>query len=186
MDTKTCRKCGIPKSLDEFPKAARCKGGRSARCRTCKSARMKEYRHRKIAEDPIGFRQKENEKSTAYGRKHPEKTLLSNARARARKENLPFLITEQDVVIPTYCPALNLELKRGVKKLTSASPTLDKVIPSLGYVPGNVAVISHRANKLKNDATFEEVAGLYRWWSSIRKSDEIADIHNQGKSSNSG
>jgi len=147
---------------------------------------MKEYRHRKIVEDPIGFRQKENEKATAYGRKHPEKTLLSNARTRARKENLPFSITEQDIVIPIHCPALNLELKRGVRKLTDVSPTLDKIIPVLGYVPGNVAVISHRANKLKNDATFEEVEGLYNWWSSVRKSNEIADIHNERQGNNPG
>lgn len=179
METKTCRKCDIEKSIDDFPKAARCKGGRSARCRTCKSERMKEYRHKKLREDPVGFRQKENEKATAYGRKHPEKSLLSNARTRAKKEGLPFSITEKDIVIPSACPVLNLVLKRGIKKLQINSPTLDKLIPEFGYVPGNVAVISHRANKLKNDATFEEVEGLYKWWSSIRKSDEIVDIHNQ-------
>jgi hypothetical protein len=39
-------------------------------------------------------------------------------------------------------------------------PSLDRVIPALGYVPGNVRVISFRANRLKQDATAEEVAAI--------------------------
>ena len=35
--------------------------------------------------------------------------------------------------------------------------SLDCIIPELGYVPGNVAVISRRANTIKNDATIEEL-----------------------------
>lgn len=40
------------------------------------------------------------------------------------------------------------------------SPTLDKIIPALGYVPGNVWVISHRANTIKSDASLEELKTL--------------------------
>lgn len=40
------------------------------------------------------------------------------------------------------------------------SPSLDRVIPELGYVPGNVIVISWRANNLKRDATIEELEAV--------------------------
>ena len=43
------------------------------------------------------------------------------------------------------------------------SPTLDKTIPALGYVPGNIAVISWRANRLKNNGTLEELEALVEW-----------------------
>jgi hypothetical protein len=40
---------------------------------------------------------------------------------------------------------------------------LDRVIPELGYVPGNVAVISLRANTMKQDATAAELRVLADW-----------------------
>ena len=36
------------------------------------------------------------------------------------------------------------------------SPSLDRIVPELGYVKGNIRVISNRANHLKSDATLEE------------------------------
>ncbi len=38
--------------------------------------------------------------------------------------------------------------------------TLDRVVPSLGYVKGNVRVISFRANRLKNNATIDEIRAI--------------------------
>jgi hypothetical protein len=45
----------------------------------------------------------------------------------------------------------------GAGGVTFNSPTLDRTIPDLGYVPGNIDIISQRANVIKNDATPEEV-----------------------------
>jgi hypothetical protein len=41
-------------------------------------------------------------------------------------------------------------------------PTLDRVDPVCGYVPGNVWVISWRANRLKQDASLDELRMLAR------------------------
>lgn len=38
-----------------------------------------------------------------------------------------------------------------------SAPSIDRIIGEFGYVKGNVSVISHRANKLKSDATLEEM-----------------------------
>jgi len=43
------------------------------------------------------------------------------------------------------------------------SPSLDKLIPELGYVKGNITVMSVRANRIKNDATRQEIELLLHW-----------------------
>ena len=35
-------------------------------------------------------------------------------------------------------------------------PSLDRIVPKKGYVEGNIAWISNRANVIKNDGTAEE------------------------------
>lgn len=40
---------------------------------------------------------------------------------------------------------------------------LDRLVPALGYVKGNVAFISRRINRLKNDATLQELERLVEW-----------------------
>lgn len=42
------------------------------------------------------------------------------------------------------------------------SPTIDKIIPNLGYVKGNVWVISAKANRMKSNATVEELELLVK------------------------
>lgn len=53
-----------------------------------------------------------------------------------------------------------MPLVRAEKMHAPNSPSLDKFKPALGYMPGNIAVISFRANQLKGDATLEELCGV--------------------------
>ena len=87
----------------------------------------------------------------------PAYFLWQNAKHRAKRDGLPFDIKPEDIVIPTHCLVLGTELRFGSKKPTDNSPTLDKVIPALGYVRGNIQVISFRANSIKRDATAKEL-----------------------------
>jgi hypothetical protein len=80
-----------------------------------------------------------------------ENQLLASARYRAVHSGIPFSITLNDIAIPKYCPLLGLLLKTTKGRLSNNSPTLDKIIPSKGYVKGNVWVISHKANRMKSD-----------------------------------
>lgn len=84
---------------------------------------------------------------------------LSAARARARRSEIPFELTIDDVPeVPDICPILGLKLVprqgRGGKP---NSPSLDRVVSAKGYIPGNIHWISCRANKIKSDATAEEL-----------------------------
>jgi hypothetical protein len=76
--------------------------------------------------------------------------MYGNAKRRAEDKGLPFNLTKQDIadVWPKddYCPALRipLRIRIGNKTLTYTtdnSPNLDRIIPRLGYVKGNIAVV---------------------------------------------
>lgn len=108
-----------------------------------------------------------NRKSTnKYRSKHPERSLLIQAKHRAKTRGIHFNLEETDIVIPKRCPILGVKLQRLGGKRREFSPSLDRVRPSKGYVKGNIAVISWRANNLKNDESdpkiFEAIAAYLR------------------------
>jgi hypothetical protein len=45
---------------------------------------------------------------------------------------------------------------------SACSPSLDRIIPDRGYVPGNVRVVSDRANRLKGKRSLSELRLLSR------------------------
>jgi hypothetical protein len=93
--------------------------------------------------------------------------MLNSARCRAKKAGLPFDLKPEDIVFPECCPVLGVRLERSVGKSGPNSPSLDRIIPEKGYVKGNVAVISYRANAMKQDANIEEIEALLNWMKSI-------------------
>jgi hypothetical protein len=62
----------------------------------------------------------------------------------------------QAIVIPAVCPVLGIPIVLGEQR-SENSPSLDRITPKLGYVPGNVRVISDKANRLKGDRTLGEL-----------------------------
>jgi uncharacterized protein YejL (UPF0352 family) len=44
------------------------------------------------------------------------------------------------------------------------SPQLDRLVPELGYVVGNVAVISRLANTIKSNATPQQIRAVADWF----------------------
>lgn len=97
--------------------------------------------------------------------------MFQNARVRARKAEVPFTITVDDIVIPTHCPILGIPLFQTVGRQGGGenSPSLDKIEPSKGYVPGNVIVISSRANRLKSDATVKELRDIASFYATFER-----------------
>jgi len=86
-----------------------------------------------------------------------EYEMLCQAKKRAKKKGLDFNLEISDIRIPQRCPLLGIEIWVAGEVQTSASPSLDRIDPSLGYIKGNVWVISNRANTIKSDATIEEL-----------------------------
>ena len=96
--------------------------------------------------------------------------MCRRAKYRANKKRLPFNLTVQDVadVWPKddYCPALRIPLRvrPGNKISTNNSPNLDRIIPRLGYVKGNVVVVSKLANGIMSSARPSEVIKVGKWF----------------------
>jgi hypothetical protein len=85
--------------------------------------------------------------------------LFNSAKARALKQNVPFDITVEDIVIPKFCPLLEIEFNlTEMTKGNINAPSLDKIIPELGYVKGNIKVISLKANFMKSNASIKELS----------------------------
>lgn len=85
------------------------------------------------------------------------KYLYSQIRFRAKRRGLEFTITRDDIVVPTHCPILGIPLIFTEGHHTDNSPSLDRIDNLKGYIPGNVHVISWRANRIKCDATPQEL-----------------------------
>lgn len=95
-------------------------------------------------------------------RRNPQAHLITDARCRAKRAGILCSITHADIAWSTHCPILGVELvyTKGKENFRTNSATLDRRINDLGYVPGNVFVISHRANRLKSDATVAELEAI--------------------------
>jgi hypothetical protein len=98
----------------------------------------------------------------------PRQAMFRNAKRRALAKRVPFSLSIDDIVIPAVCPALGLPLSVGRSGLAhDGSPTLDRIVPELGYVPGNVIVISRRANNIKSNAYPAELLTVARWLETV-------------------
>jgi len=100
---------------------------------------------------------RKNNHIRAY-KKDIRKHLLRNAKARARINNYEFTITKDDIVIPEYCPYLNTKIIVDAGNGRSGhAPSIDRIDNSKGYTKDNIEIISDKANKMKQDATKEEL-----------------------------
>lgn len=90
--------------------------------------------------------------------------MLDRARQRAKSRGLEFSISIEDFEIPEYCPVFKYKLERNFEgKASYNSPSLDRIDSSLGYVPGNVQVISYQANVMKNNASKQDLLAFADW-----------------------
>jgi hypothetical protein len=145
---RKCKVCGEHKPQTDFYKLA---PTRSAKKDILGIGRLSRCRHCEI---------------NKYLNMDPRLKLLYAARSRAKKNGLECSIAVDDIVIPEFCPALGIKLEarigagRSNREDIGTSPSLDRIDNSKGYVPGNVAVISLRANMIKTDATAAELKAV--------------------------
>lgn len=140
LASKKCPRCGETKPQDSFKKDASTVSGLTCWCRSCCSFSAKRHRN--------------NNKN---------KHMFWAIKGRARRNGIPFNLEVSDILIPEYCPLLNIKINQPLSgKLSGNSPSVDRINPKLGYVKGNVRIISNRANTLKNNATIKELELLIK------------------------
>lgn len=154
---KECKKCAIVKPIDNFyfkKKTRNTPDGRTYLCMDCHKAVW--HAHAQVPEARTRW-------------------LLMRLRSKSKKLNLPFDLTIDDLVIPSHCPILGMPLAFGMKKISEYrnkkqgvpmdSPSVDRIIPELGYVKDNIVIVSYRANLIKTNASVDEltkVADFYK------------------------
>lgn len=96
--------------------------------------------------------------------------LFAVTKLRAKENGIKFTITIDYLrkVFPEdyKCPILGFDLVWGSKDKSLHqynSPSIDKLEPEKGYVPGNVVIISHKANTIKSNATYHELIAIGNW-----------------------
>ncbi len=107
---------------------------------------------------------------------NPERMILARAKARCKTRGLEFNITLEDIKIPEFCPILGIKLERGVGEIKDSSPSLDRIDNSRGYVKGNVQIISMKANRIKTDATLEELEKVASYLKNLQQINDIKAI----------
>lgn len=144
---KVCSKCGSLKGLSEFTRDNSKSGGITSQCATCRASYAKHTRA-----------------------KSPFKKILAAKKHICKAKGLPFDLDEDYLksIYVNVCPILGIEMIQMNQDNPRAeeNATLDRLIPELGYVKGNVTFMSFRANRIKSDATKDEITKLYNWFNS--------------------
>ena len=88
---------------------------------------------------------------------------VSKLRDKAKNKGINFNIDSKYLskIWPEdgKCPALKIKMKKGQSNGGGSynSPSIDRIIPDLGYIKGNVHWISKRANQIMSDATADQI-----------------------------
>ncbi len=196
--TKHCGTCNTRLPLVSFTKDSSKKDKLRTRCRLCdKRYRdrpenkthhknyMQEYNKAyynkpenkiKNRDNCLAYRSKPKNKTRAkylYNQRrinNPKTIMLYNAKSGAKQRGLECNISIKDIPdIPKTCPIFKMELKTGDGVLADNSTTLDRIDNNEGYVSGNIHIISWKANRLKSNATLEELQILVNYLQEMNK-----------------
>ena len=149
QSTKTCSRCGQEKTFSEFYRTRgkhASSSGLHAQCKTCCREWQANYRTGSKAQRSGSF-QKYREKNRAL-------VLVTAARYRAKQAGLPFDLDQFADQLQARIDAGRCELSGLPFRLdggrTWDSPSLDRIIPELGYTITNVRVVLFALNVMMN------------------------------------
>lgn len=99
------------------------------------------------------------------------KTIYNRLKASAKKRNISFtleLTDLYDLSYPITCPILGMPLKFNRGSAEDNSYSIDRIDSTKGYDIDNIVVISLKANKLKSNATVEEMEMLSNFYNQLK------------------
>ena len=85
-----------------------------------------------------------------------QRRKFTTKRCQSKHTGYEWTIQFGQIYWPAHCPILGLELNYFAESRMENSVSFDRTNNKKGYIPGNVKIISWRANRIKNDGTSEE------------------------------
>lgn len=170
--TKICRDCGRELPIDMFykndtgyrPECKECKikTDSERRSRDIESSRAKEraqYYKNRDKEIAAKKRYRKNLKEANYF-----KHFIMNKKKSMMRADITWDLDERYLreLFTGVCPVFGCAIHAGGAK-DDCKAELDRLIPSKGYVRGNVRWISSRANRLKSDASIDELKKILKY-----------------------
>ena len=114
------------------------------------------------------------------------KLMVKRAKNRAILKEVPFNITWEDIEYVEYCPILEILLNWGETSNEGGrnidTPSLDRINPKLGYIKGNVKIISTLANMMKSSASTKQIKTFCKNISKYIENEEIVQPIENNKS----
>lgn len=101
--------------------------------------------------------------------------ILCNLKRRAKLKGFEFNLELDDIPeIPNICPVLGIPIiiNEGEHCPSDNSPSVDRIDSTKGYIKGNIRIISNRANRIKADATIEELRKVLEDYEKISNKNE--------------
>lgn len=95
------------------------------------------------------------------------KQLLNQLKSSAKRRGIEFDLKSTDIDeigIPVTCPVLGIPLKFHRNKVQDDSVSFDRIDSSKGYTKDNLVIVCHRVNKLKSNATLDEMKAIVNFY----------------------
>lgn len=153
---KTCVECWARKPLSAYHRSGSVNGHR-AKCKTCTNRVKRPARPNRALHAMKSYRKR---RGTLTGR---AAELWTAAKCRAQRLGVPFAITRADVeglLQSRVCAATGLPFQFDAVGRCPYSPSLDRIVPELGYVLGNVQVTTLQFNVAKMEFGFHDLLRL--------------------------
>jgi len=110
-------------------------------------------------------------KNLMYRENNYEKNAIKTLRNRAKIKKIPMEVTPEYLkkFLPNdmICPVLGIKMEIGQKNKNVNSPSIDRIIPEKGYVPGNIIIVSNKANGIKSNATPDEIIKVGKFYKKL-------------------
>ncbi len=169
---KKCNTCGETKPLNEFHSKTVAKDGLTGHCIICGNESLRKSRAGKnehLNKQARGYYRKARVRRRKERKDYPEREMVIKSRGRAKKKKVPHDIKAGDIIIPKKCPICGAILRTHAGRIGKNNKSLDRIIPKLGYVKGNIIVICRRCNMIKNDATPDEILRIGNFYKNLEK-----------------
>jgi hypothetical protein len=183
-DVRICRNCSIQLNTINAVKDAGKRDGIASICKTCNGLRTAEWKknnpqkvklqrkrqYQKMKQNPEKLKQQSQayrqwyRKIRGTGVNGTLQITIGSVKFRAKQLNIPFDLDIDYLasIVTENCPVDGLPMDWAMNlvrngKPTDRSPSIDRIIPALGYIKGNVKFIAHKWNTWKSDMLLRDL-----------------------------